>query len=44
MNDAAKIAAPLTLLRDRFGMDSRSLEAVIETALSRRVDHADLFF
>jgi TldD protein len=25
-------------------MDSRSLEAVIETALSRRVDHADLFF
>ncbi len=44
MSDAATSATPLTLLRDRFGMDSRSLEAVIETALSRRVDHADLFF
>jgi len=44
MSDAARIATPLRLLRDRFGMDSRSLEAVIETALSRRVDHADFFF
>ena len=44
MSDSAKSTAPLTLLRDRFGIDSRSLEAVIETALGRQVDHADLFF
>jgi TldD protein len=44
MSDAAKSATPLTLFRDRFGMDSRNLEAAIGTALSRQVDHADLFF
>ena len=32
MSEAVRSATPLTLLRDRFGMDSRSLEAVIETA------------
>ena len=44
MSDPAKSPTPLALLRDRFGMDCRSLEAVIGHALSRRVDHADLFF
>jgi TldD protein len=44
MSDTVNSAAPLTLLRDRFGIDSRSLEGVIETALSRQVDHADFFF
>jgi TldD protein len=44
MTEAAHSPTPLTLFRDRFGIDSRSLEAAIETTLSRRVDHADLFF
>ena len=44
MSDAAESTAPLTLLRDRFGMDPRSLEEVIGAVLSRQVDHADLFF
>jgi TldD protein len=44
MNHAARSATPLALLHDRFGMDAHSLETVIETALARRVDHADLFF
>jgi TldD protein len=44
MTSAVTSATPLTLLRDRFGIDSRSLEATLETALSRRVDYADLFF
>jgi len=30
--------------RDRFGLDDRSLEGALGTALERRVDHADLFF
>jgi TldD protein len=34
----------LTFFRDRFGVDDRALEAVLGTALSRPVDHADLFF
>jgi TldD protein len=30
--------------RDRYGIDERSLEATLGTALERRSDHADLFF
>ncbi len=30
--------------RERFGLDDRSLEACLGTALDRPVDHADLFF
>jgi TldD protein len=32
------------LLRDRFGLDDRSLASALDTALERRVDYADLFF
>jgi TldD protein len=32
------------LLRERFALDERSLAAALDTALERRVDHADLFF
>jgi TldD protein len=34
----------LTFFRDRFGMDDRSLDRALGTALEREVDHADLFF
>jgi TldD protein len=36
--------APLAFFRDRFDLDDRNLEAVLGTALERRVDYADLFF
>jgi TldD protein len=36
--------AALAFFRDRFGLDDRSLTAALDTALSRRVDYADLFF
>ena len=42
MSDAP--VAPLAFFRDRFGLDEGSLEAVLGTALERRVDHAELFF
>ncbi len=34
----------LGFFRDRFGLDDRSLSSALDTALERRVDHADLFF
>jgi TldD protein len=36
--------APLAFFRERFDLDSRSLEAVLGSALERRVDQAELFF
>ena len=36
--------APAEFFRERFGVDDRSLESVLGTALERRVDHADLYF
>ncbi len=35
---------PVALFERRFGIDDRSLEAAIGTALEREVDYADLFF
>jgi TldD protein len=37
-------ALPVAFFRDRFGVDDRSLERTLSTALARRVDRADLFF
>jgi TldD protein len=37
-------ASSLAFFRDRFGLDDRSLEAALGTALERRVDYADLYF
>jgi len=34
----------LVFFRERFGLDERTLEAALGTALERRVDSADLFF
>jgi TldD protein len=34
----------LAFFRERFGLDERSLELALGTALERAVDHADLFF
>jgi TldD protein len=36
--------APAEFFRERFGVDDRSLEAVLGTTLERRVDHAELYF
>ena len=36
--------SPLALFHERFGLDERSLEATMGTALERRVDQAELFF
>jgi TldD protein len=36
--------ASLALFRERFGLDDRSLETTMGTALERRVDQAELFF
>jgi len=36
--------AAVGFFRERFGLDDRSLEAGLGVALSRAVDHADLFF
>jgi TldD protein len=36
--------APVVFFRERFGLDDRSLERALGTALERRVDAADLFF
>ncbi len=44
MSRDATADAPLALFRSRFGIDDRSLDVAIGTALERRVDHADLFF
>jgi TldD protein len=41
---ASEPPAPQDLFRDRFGIDERSLEAALGTALERRIDDADLFF
>ncbi len=35
---------PVRFFRERFGMGESQLEAVLGTALERRVDYADLFF
>ena len=34
----------LVFFRDRFGLDDRSLSSALDTALERRIDHADLYF
>ncbi|MBW2382799.1 MAG: metalloprotease TldD [Deltaproteobacteria bacterium] len=34
----------LAFFRERFGLDDRSLEATLATALERAVDHADVYF
>ena len=36
--------APRSFFQERFGLDDRSLEQALGTALERRVDGADLFF
>jgi TldD protein len=43
MTDAANRSNPRNLLQDRFGLDVRGLESVLGAAVSRHVDHADLF-
>jgi TldD protein len=35
---------PARFFYDRFGLDSRALEATLGTALARRADYADLYF
>jgi len=37
-------SSALSLLRNRFGLDDRSLARTLETALERRIDSAELFF
>lgn len=39
----AETPQPATLFQERFGVDDRALTRVLETALERSVDHADLF-
>ena len=41
---ASKSPASERFFQDRFGVDDRSLERVLGTALERQVDHADLYF
>ena len=41
---AERSEAALSLFRERFGLDDRALERVLDTALERPVDYADLFF
>ena len=40
----AASTSSLTFFRERFGVDERSLEAALGTALERAVDHVDLYF
>ena len=46
MNDAPthRDDDALLFFRSRFGLDDQSLTGVLDTALERRVDYADLFF
>jgi TldD protein len=37
-------AQALSFFRERFGVDERSVEAALDTALERRVDYADVYF
>jgi TldD protein len=38
------LPAVRAFFQNQFGLDDRSLSAALDTALERRVDHADLFF
>jgi TldD protein len=42
--EAAGAERGLAFFRDRFGLDEPALVAALETALERRVEHADLYF
>lgn len=44
VDSAATAESSLSFFRSRFGLDDRSLEAALGTALERQVDHADLYF
>ena len=39
----SEASLPARLFQDRFGVDERALTRVLETALERSVDQADLF-
>ena len=43
-SDSPSASEPPRLLLDRFGLDERSLEGVLGSAVARGVDYADLYF
>src|SRR5260370_42165330 len=41
---ANELACPDKFFLDRFGLEQRSFETVLDTALERKADYADLYF
>jgi len=44
MSDQETSVAAVSFFRDRYGLDDRSLTRVLDEALQRKVDYADLYF